>query len=79
MASKISRYNRKLADSQGQDNGGGTKKGGGGQAGVGGGGGKHWPARCCSQRAGQRACFPPLPTASASPHPLSTWGRRSPA
>ena len=38
MASKISRYNRKLADSQGQDNGGGDKEGrGGGRAGVGGG------------------------------------------
>ena len=40
VADKISKYNRKLADSQGQDNGGGgTQKGeGGGAGGVRGGG-----------------------------------------
>ena len=73
VADKISKYNRKLADSQGQDNGGvgGTKKGerGGGAGGGWGGGGKALGLLASALR--ERSRGPAFPC-SPMPRPVPT-------
>ena len=79
MADKISRYNRKLADSQGQDHGGvgETKKGqrgGGGWWRVGG-GGKLWDCLLLLSESGAGGLLSPAPQCLGQSPPAFNMGK----
>ena len=77
MADKISKYNRKLADSQGQDNGGGgdkERREGGGRWRAGG-GGKLWACSLLLSESRAAGLLSPAPHCLCQSLPASNMGK----